>query len=57
MIFNDLREYLAEVERRNDVKVIEGADWNLEILPNTLLPRISSEPRPGLLWLLGFLRI
>jgi len=31
MIFNDLREYLAEVERRNDVKVIEGADWNLEI--------------------------
>ncbi|MFC1817293.1 UbiD family decarboxylase [Thermodesulfobacteriota bacterium] len=31
MIFNDLREFIAAAEERNDVKVIEGADWNLEI--------------------------
>src|SRR3989304_10002159 len=31
MVFNDLREFIAEVEKRNDVKVVEGADWNEEI--------------------------
>jgi 4-hydroxy-3-polyprenylbenzoate decarboxylase len=31
MIFHDLREFIAEVGKRNDVKVVEGADWNLEI--------------------------
>ena len=31
MIFNDLREFIAEAEKRGDVKVIEEADWNLEI--------------------------
>ena len=31
MIFNDLREFIAEVEKRDDVKVVEGADWHLEI--------------------------
>jgi UbiD family decarboxylase len=31
MIFNDLRAFIAEVDRLKDVKVIEGADWNLEI--------------------------
>ena len=31
MIFNDLRGFIDEVEKRNDMKVIEGADWNLEI--------------------------
>ena len=31
MIFNDLREFIAEVDRLKDVKVIEKADWNLEI--------------------------
>src|ERR1035437_5466819 len=31
MIFSDLREFIAECEKRNDVKVVEGADWNVEI--------------------------
>ena len=31
MIFHDLREFIAEAGKRNDVKVVEGADWNLEI--------------------------
>jgi len=31
MIFNDIREFIAEAGKRNDVKVVEGADWNLEI--------------------------
>ncbi len=31
MLFNDLRQFIGEVERRRDVKVVEGADWNEEI--------------------------
>ena len=31
MVFNDLREFIAACEQRKDVKVIEEADWNLEI--------------------------
>lgn len=30
-MFNDLREFIAACEQRKDVKVVEGADWNLEI--------------------------
>ena len=29
--FNDLREYFDEVKKLGEFKVIEGADWNLEI--------------------------
>lgn len=31
MIFKDLREFISECEKLNDCKVVEGADWNLEI--------------------------
>ena len=31
MIFNDLREFISEAERMKAVKVVEGADWDLEI--------------------------
>lgn len=30
-MFNDLREYIKKVEEIGELKVIEGADWNLEI--------------------------
>lgn len=30
-MFNDLRDYIREVERLGEYKVIEGADWDLEI--------------------------
>ncbi|MFC1870134.1 UbiD family decarboxylase [Chloroflexota bacterium] len=31
MLFNDLREFINEVERQGESKVVEGADWDLEI--------------------------
>lgn len=31
MIFGDLRQFIREVEKANELKVIEGADWDLEI--------------------------
>ncbi len=31
MIFNDLREFIRECEKENDCKVVEDADWNLEL--------------------------
>ncbi len=31
MIFNDLRDFIVEVEKRKDLKVVEGADWNVEL--------------------------
>lgn len=31
MIFKDMREFIVQVERAGECKVLEGADWNLEI--------------------------
>ncbi|MCC6887211.1 MAG: UbiD family decarboxylase [Hyphomicrobiales bacterium] len=31
MIFNDLREFIDRCQEMNDVQVVEGADWNLEL--------------------------
>lgn len=31
MLFNDLREFIKEVEHIGEYKVVKGADWNLEI--------------------------
>ncbi len=31
MLFNDLREFITEVERLGEYKLVEGADWDLEI--------------------------
>ena len=30
-MFDDLRQYLTQVEEMGECKIIEGADWNLEI--------------------------
>lgn len=30
-MFNDLREFISEVEKLGECKIVEGADWNLEI--------------------------
>ncbi|MBI2832351.1 MAG: UbiD family decarboxylase [Chloroflexi bacterium] len=44
-VFNDLREYLDEVIKWGDYKIIEGADWNLEIGALTELQgRIPDSP-------------
>ena len=31
MIFNDLRDFIKESEKLGELKLIEGADWDLEI--------------------------
>jgi len=31
MVLRDFRDFLAEVERRGDMKLVEGADCGLEI--------------------------
>jgi len=31
MVLRDFRDFLAEVERRGDMKLVEGADCDLEI--------------------------
>jgi UbiD family decarboxylase len=48
MIFNDLREFIVECEKRKDTKVVEGADWNQEI--GLLTEWQISEPHNPLLW-------
>ncbi|MFC1869645.1 UbiD family decarboxylase [Chloroflexota bacterium] len=43
MLFNDLREFISEVERLGECKVIKGADWDLEIGAITELEAASSK--------------
>ena len=42
MLFNDLREFIAEVERQGEYQLVKGADWNLEIGAITELAASSS---------------
>jgi 4-hydroxy-3-polyprenylbenzoate decarboxylase len=44
MIFNDLRDFIDEVERMGELKKIEGADWNLEIGGITEIVALSDNP-------------
>ncbi len=58
MVFNDIREFITEAERLGEYKLVEGADWDLEIgfitewqgyLPNSplvLFDKIKGYP-PG----------
>lgn len=48
MPFSDFREYLAEIERRGHVKVVEGADCHLEI--GTLTELMCERKGPMLLF-------
>lgn len=47
MIFDSLREFIDEVERLGECKVIEGADWDLEI--GLITEWQASLPNPPLL--------
>ena len=31
MLFNDLRDFIEEMEKLGDCKIVEGANWDLEI--------------------------
>ncbi len=48
--YRDLREWLALVDAMGELRVIEGADWNLEIAAITELARLESKARPALLF-------
>ncbi len=47
MAFNDLREYIKRAEELGECKVVEGADWNLEI--GVISELYLSTPNPPLL--------
>jgi len=46
-VFSDLREFIKVVEESGDYKVVEGADWDLEI--GAITDLISLSPNPPLL--------
>ena len=48
-MFNDLREYIKQVEELGEFRLVEGADWNLEIGAITQLVAVGANP-PTLLF-------
>jgi 4-hydroxy-3-polyprenylbenzoate decarboxylase len=44
MLYNDLREYVKEAEKLGELKVIEGADWDLEVGTITELMAKANTP-------------
>ena len=46
-MFHDLREFIAEVEKLGECRIVAGADWNLEI--GALSHLMSLEPKTPLL--------
>ena len=48
MVLRDFRDFLAEVERRGDMKLVEGADCDLEI--GTLTEIMCEQAGPMLLF-------
>jgi UbiD family decarboxylase len=48
--YRDLREWLDLVDRLGELRVIQGADWNLEIAAITELARLESKTQPALLF-------
>ena len=46
-MFDDLREFINKAEEMGEVKLVEGADWELEI--GVLTELMSAEPNPSLL--------
>ena len=50
MGYKDVREWIAQVERMGGLKIIEGADWNLEIGALSVLASKHKENSPALLF-------
>ena len=50
MAYKDVREWIEQVERIGELKVIEGADWNLEIGALSVLASKHKENSPALLF-------
>src|SRR4051794_5963380 len=48
--YRDLREWLQRVDQMGELKVVNGADWNMEIAAITELARMESADKPALLF-------
>ncbi len=50
MSYKDVREWIQRVEEMGELKVVEGADWNLEIGALSVLASKHKENSPALLF-------
>src|SRR5574342_1226748 len=50
MGYTDLREWIKQVDEMGELKVLEGADWNLEIGTLTVLASKGKAGSPALLF-------
>jgi len=50
MAYKDVREWIQRVDEMGELKVIEGADWNLEIGALAVLASKQKENSPALLF-------
>lgn len=50
MSYRDLREWIQKVDELGELRVVEGADWNLEIGALTVLASKGKEGSPALLF-------
>jgi UbiD family decarboxylase len=48
--YRDLREWLQRVDQMGELKVVNGANWNMEIAAITELARMESADKPALLF-------
>ncbi len=50
MSYKDVREWIRQVEEMGELKIVEGADWNLEIGALSVLASKHKENSPALLF-------
>ena len=50
MSYKDVREWIQKVQEMGELKVVEGADWNLEIGALSVLASKHKENSPALLF-------
>ena len=50
MSYKDVREWIQKVQEMDELKVVEGADWNLEIGALSVLASKHKENSPALLF-------
>ena len=50
MSYKDVREWIKKVDEMGELKIVEGADWNLEIGALSVLASKHKENSPALLF-------
>src|SRR5246127_4632720 len=48
IVYKDLREYIDAVDRLGELRVVNGADWDLEIGAITEVAARAAQPKGGL---------